>query len=710
MYKSKSILEIIFIITVIVFLLVSCSGKDGLSKEQDKIGVTENDSEENGIDDVTSGEKLEDQQSEQQDMFSTGSGEITIEKINSSYKSVTERPQGWFSSNQAADILLSGVDFNNTGGPLLFNHQGGIASDGKHFILADRNNNRVLIWNNLPKGNTEPDIVLGQKDFISNEPGEELDELNWPISVATDGTRLLVADTYNYRILVWSKFPEENGQPADLYLQGPKDKFERGTVGWPWAVWTDGQKVIVTSTAGSEVLIWSSFPVANNQKPDIILANEDFGTPRTIGSDGTNLVIGDHNAFGTEPGNFFWSTFPDEDNKGYDFFMKNAPGGDMQMGGIMWGPTFTPDGKFITVSDRLNIWNSFPKNENDSPSLSVGGGSGSEEGYDFGASQSGDGSSIVYTDGKLYISLCNGNKIVGFNNIPTEANQLPDFAVGAPDIYTNTLETEFIISNPVPVTDGISLFVSSDFDRKLYVWKSIPDESGAKPDYVYSLPQAPWDNALYGSTLALAGKQGVYIWSELPLNGEEPDRVFNRNIGSVTFGELVGVAVDDRYFYLSDKQNDKIYIWEGIPEENSEPVFIINSERPGRLSSDGQYLTVAATERGPGGSVVLYKISDIGSGQPAAVLNGMFNLPQGALACNGHLFVGDTGFNTVHIWTDINDAISGIEADIFLGEKGRTPKIGTNKLFWPATMAFDGSYLWVGEFKFSERLLRFSVK
>jgi hypothetical protein len=85
----------------------------------------------------------------------------------------------------------------------------------------------------------------------------------------------------------------------------------------------------------------------------------------------------------------------------------------------------------------------------------------------------------------------------------------------------------------------------------------------------------------------------------------------------------------------------------------------------------------------------------------------MFNLPQGALASKGHLFVGDTGFNTVHIWTDIGDAIVGKSADVFLGDKGRYPEIGENKLFWPAVLAYDGKYLWIGEFKFSERLLRF---
>ncbi|MGE3579276.1 MAG: hypothetical protein AB7I25_12535, partial [Vicinamibacterales bacterium] len=35
-----------------------------------------------------------------------------------------------------------------------------------------------------------------------------------------------------------------------------------------------------------------------------------------------------------------------------------------------------------------------------------------------------------------------------------------------------------------------------------------------------------------------------------------------------------------------------------------------------------------------------------------------------------------------------------------------TPEIGRNKMFWPAAMAYDGARLWVGEYKFSNRVLR----
>jgi len=94
-----------------------------------------------------------------------------------------------------------------------------------------------------------------------------------------------------------------------------------------------------------------------------------------------------------------------------------------------------------------------------------------------------------------------------------------------------------------------------------------------------------------------------------------------------------------------------------------------------------------------------------------------FNLPQGATITEGKLIVGDTGFNRVEIWSNIKAAIDGKNPDIIWGWQENaqvsdkaTPKIGKADLFWPAVASYDGNYIWLGEFKFSERLLRFSPK
>ncbi|NQT84142.1 hypothetical protein HQ563_14035 [bacterium] len=139
--------------------------------------------------------------------------ELEVEFIDSSYKVAEGNVSGWFSTGQQADIVLSAIDFNNTGGPLLFNHNAGIASDGTRLLLADRNNNRALVWESLPESNVEPTMVLGQKDSTSNNPGAGPDQMNWPVSVSAADDRVVVADTYNHRVLIWNSFPNRNGQP-----------------------------------------------------------------------------------------------------------------------------------------------------------------------------------------------------------------------------------------------------------------------------------------------------------------------------------------------------------------------------------------------------------------------------------------------------------------------------------------------------------------
>ena len=68
--------------------------------------------------------------------------EIEVEAVGSTYRIAAADTSGFFKTSQDADTLLSGVDFNNTGGPLLFNHNSGIATDGTRLVMADTFNNR----------------------------------------------------------------------------------------------------------------------------------------------------------------------------------------------------------------------------------------------------------------------------------------------------------------------------------------------------------------------------------------------------------------------------------------------------------------------------------------------------------------------------------------------------------------------------------------
>ncbi len=91
-------------------------------------------------------------------------------------------------------------------------------------FVVDQGNNRVLIWNSLPRDTGQPaDVVIGQKDFVSRSPnmgkGENRasqDSMYFPRDVVAGKTGLFVSDSGNNRVLYWKEIPAENGQPADM--------------------------------------------------------------------------------------------------------------------------------------------------------------------------------------------------------------------------------------------------------------------------------------------------------------------------------------------------------------------------------------------------------------------------------------------------------------------------------------------------------------
>ena len=643
---------------------------------------------------------------------------IPVEKINSEYQ-FGEIPSksGSFFSGQNADIVLGAIGFNKTGGSLRFNHPSGIASDGERLLLVDSYNNRVLIWNNLPNGNEPPDLVLGQKSFSTNAPGKSRSDMNWPKSVATDGQKIVVTDTYNDRILIWNKFPSENGLPADVVIQGrDTTKLTKNNLLWPWGVWTDGTKLAITSTKQSGVLIWNSFPNRDNQSADILLTgNGSLGTPRQITSDGNSLIIGDHNAEVDGQrgvGTFFWKTFPQKDDQPYDFYMSDPV--DLGTGAPWMRGDFTSSGKLLVLGSKLYVWNTFPENENDLPDLSVSGG------YEkWGASfmKATDHTDLAVAGERVFITT-NFHTISVYNSIPESVDQKPDFVIGGPDIYTNTLESNYFMFNPIPASDGTSLFVASDAGY-FYVWKNIPQQSGAYPDYRYSigpdsLAFSVGDITLFNDTLILGGRDMLLKWDRLPTAGEPPDQLMKGQIGTLKIGNvsneslgITGVAMDEKYFYLG-LSTDEIYIWEGFPNEDSEPIKILKNIRVLNLHSDGDYLVAS---NGFSHSVTVYRVADLLTNPKKNVIGGNgINGASGSFVGDGQLFLADNGFGRVHIWNDIEDAISGKSADAFLGntKASEPPQIGQDKLFLPKFLTYDGNYLWVGEVKFSNRLMRYS--
>jgi hypothetical protein len=161
--------------------------------------------------------------------------------------------------------------------------------DGK-LIVADYYNNRVLIWNTIPTSNGAPaDIVLGQNSFTNNARNDDDQDgnpdanptartLDSPAGVCSDGTRLIVADSDNNRVLIWNTFPTSNFTPADVVL-GQSDMISNALglsdkdIEWPYQITSNGNQLFVCDNDNHRVLIWNSIPTTNYTSADVVLGH-----------------------------------------------------------------------------------------------------------------------------------------------------------------------------------------------------------------------------------------------------------------------------------------------------------------------------------------------------------------------------------------------------------------------------------------------------
>ena len=178
-------------------------------------------------------------------------------------------------------------------------------------------NNRVLIWNTIPaSNNVAADIVLGQQDFThcavndTNNDGAtdavSASTLKYPAGVWTDGTRLVVSDFGNNRVLIWNSFPASHFTPADVVLgqsdfvkfavnddnqDGTNDMAATArTLNNPYGVNSNGSQLYLADYGNSRVLIWNSFPSASFTPADVVLGQANFTNRRANDSNGDGMT------------------------------------------------------------------------------------------------------------------------------------------------------------------------------------------------------------------------------------------------------------------------------------------------------------------------------------------------------------------------------------------------------------------------------------
>lgn len=206
----------------------------------------------------------------------------------------------------------------------------GVWTDGTRVVVADSGNHRVLIWHTFPEADGAPaDVVLGQPDFTSEGPaagcGDTRRGMHLPTGVAMIDGRLVVADAWHHRLLVWDDLPETSFTEPD-HVIGQTDAVLPNRGGapdldrfyWPFGFALIGGVFWVADTGNRRVLGFSGGLPLAGEPADILLGQQGphdrednngalsgstFRWPHALAGDDRTLYIadaGDHRVLGFE--------------------------------------------------------------------------------------------------------------------------------------------------------------------------------------------------------------------------------------------------------------------------------------------------------------------------------------------------------------------------------------------------------------------------
>ncbi len=161
-------------------------------------------------------------------------------------------------------------------------------------FVSDTGQNRVFIWRSFPQSEfAAPDIVLGQEQVADTyrNAGQAVNagSLQYPSGIWSDGQRVIIADAWNHRVLIWNSFPTANGQPADVVLGQPDVESnlpnykgigaepDARTLNWPYGVHSDGRQLWVADTGNRRVLYFKTIPTSSFTPADNVIGQHNFG-------------------------------------------------------------------------------------------------------------------------------------------------------------------------------------------------------------------------------------------------------------------------------------------------------------------------------------------------------------------------------------------------------------------------------------------------
>jgi hypothetical protein len=283
------------------------------------------------------------------------------------------------SADRGAGTSIQGVKTPNGIGAFRDVNAGG----GMKFFVADRANNRVLIFNSVPYSTSDvPDVVVGQSDFSENglnAGGGTVSENGFAVpihvTVCANG-KMFVTDRTNHRVLGYNRVPTNSGTAADFVIgqanfSGSSSGTSATTLNSPYSVHCNDNRLFVVDGGNRRVVVYYPIPSANQPSASYVIGQPDLNT----GTSGcaanklnlpTEALFLDGKVFVTDNNNSRVLAFPDTGTTNptaqlvlgqadFTSCSVNAGGGTPSAGSMHAPYSLAFDGKnTLAVSDGFN--------------------------------------------------------------------------------------------------------------------------------------------------------------------------------------------------------------------------------------------------------------------------------------------------------------------------------------------------------------------
>lgn len=579
----------------------------------------------------------------------------------------------------------SGIAFSGSGAAL-------------RIYIADKDFNRVLVFDKITANGQSAVHVLGQTTFVASGASLSQTALAGPGGITVDASgKLYVADTNNNRIMSWTLPVTTDGQPANLVLgqtwfYSNSEGTTNASLSRPQAV-AQGPNgsLMVADSNNNRVLIWNVNITVSGQAANLVLGQTNF-TANTKGTSATKMSLP------SSVGNAGVVTvIADSQNNRVLVYMSTISSNG-QAAGLALGQ--------LTAGDSPDFYGSTMNNPQD-------------KGI--------NGPSDVAVDvvhHKLFVSDTNNNRVLVFNldGLNNLLDHFADYVIGQQNFSTNTANQgggagNSTLNAPTAVVyDYINqrLYIADTGNNRVLVYGSDITDNGqaasivlGQSDFTRSAPSAgraglasPEGVAVNtgSNTIAIADRDNnrVLVWSNLPFaNGQQADYALGQsNFSSSSFGTSAsalhtprGVSFDPNlgYLYVADTDNNRVVMWNSAITMNNQPANRVlgqanmssasaplpssqSMNHPARVHVGGTSSVVYVADTGNNRGLV-FRQSIVADGQAADLVVGQADMNSGVASTTqsglsgisaitsdsvtGNVYVSDTDNNRVLVYGNI---------------------------------------------------------